>query len=75
MTVCDICKTNKATCQPKVPINTKGDWKTVDACDDCCLKWAIRSKEYSYLAYEEVVKEVTGEAPPKKKSWRNIFKR
>lgn len=74
MRVCDICKTNEASCQPKVPVNTKGDWKTVDACDDCCLKWSMMAKQYNYLAYEEVVKEVTGEAP-KKKSWRDRFKR
>jgi hypothetical protein len=75
MRVCDICKTNEATCQPKVPVNTKGGWKTIDACDDCCLKWSTKAKEYSYLAYEEVVKEVTSEAPHKKKPWWNIFKR
>jgi hypothetical protein len=74
MRVCDICKTNEASCQPKVPVNTKGGWKTIDACDDCHIKWVTKEREYIYLSYEEVVKEVTGEAP-KKKSWRDRFKR
>ena len=74
MTLCDICKRNEASCQIKVPVNTRGDWKTIDACDDCCLKWSKRAKEYSYLAYEKIVEEITGN-PPKKKPWWNIFKR
>ena len=74
MRVCDICKRNEASCQPKVPVNTKGEWKTIDACDDCCIKWSKKTKEYSYLAYEEIIKEVTGN-PPKKKSRWNLFKR
>ena len=74
MTLCDICKCNEASCRPKVPVNTKGDWKTIDACDDCCIKWSKKAKEYSYLAYEEIVKEATGNLPAKKSRW-NIFKR
>ena len=74
MRVCDICKRNEASCQPKVPVNIKGDWKIIDACDDCYLKWSKKAKECTYLAYEEIVEEVTGN-PLKKKPWWNIFKR
>lgn len=74
MTLCDICKHNEATCRPKVPVNTKGDWKTIDACDDCCIKWSKKVKEYSYLAYEKTVEEATGNPLEQKPRW-NIFKR
>lgn len=75
MRICDICKTNGVRYDPYATIDENGNGKTLELCGLCYTKFRKKEQHHAYLAYKETVEEVTGEAPSKKKSWWNIFKR
>ena len=66
MKVCDICK-NPSSHRKYVTIKENGDSKELDLCGRCYRMLYDKEKEHCFLAYQEVVSEVTQQLP--KQTW------
>lgn len=74
MKVCDICK-SPSSYNVYVVTSQFGDGRTMDLCGKCYKKLNEKERRHRYLAYQEVVEEVTGTKMQEKNVWRNIFGR
>lgn len=74
MRICDICKKNGVRYTRWADTDEHCHGENFELCGSCYNILSTKQRNYAFLAYKETVEEVTGEAP-KKKSWRNIFKR
>lgn len=72
MKVCDICK-SPSSYNTYVITSPMGDGRKMDLCGKCYMKLQDKEYKHRYLAYQEVVEEVTGNKP--NKTWTNIFRR
>lgn len=73
MTICDICKTNRATYNTSATISDEGDHKTLELCGPCYKELERRQEQHGYLAYVETIEARNGQVPPRRSwfAWRS----
>ena len=69
MTVCDICKKDKAEYDVDAIIDANCKSQRLELCVDCYRAFKQRENHHRYVAYVETVIAITGEAPYKTYWW------